>query len=81
MRSGLFAEDFAARTDSGTSDSLHSTSDCPPGGAGSRSSRRRAPLNTKVGLDYLYMSAIDSRGLHVNVGSGLELDFARLEFP
>ena len=41
MRISQFAEEFAARTDSGTSD-------CPPGEAGSCSSRRRDPLNPKV---------------------------------
>ena len=37
-------KEFTARTDS-------NTSDCLPGKAGSRSSRRRAPLNPKVGPD------------------------------
>ena len=81
MRCSQYAKDFAARTDSGTSDCLQAI-DCPSGGTGTRSSRHRAPLNSKVGSNCLYVCPLSIRAVCTSTSGAVWDQILRgLEFP
>ena len=79
MRCSQFAKDFAAHTDSGTSDYLQVS---VPDEPGSRSSRRRAPLNPKVGPQAACMCRLSIRAVHTSTPGAVWVQILRgLEFP
>ena len=77
MRCSQFAKHFAPHTDSGTRDCLQAI--LPPVRLGRVAQGAQGTVEPHSWPRLLVcVSAIDSRGIHVNVGSGVGPDFARI---